>query len=1239
MKQGCKTEQKGRNWAYLIFLCTVGFFVVSRKTSLSLFAMAYPFLGTIAWPGCVFLLGWSSRRWRKDWRQTVCAGLGMIALGYLEKVLVYWAQVLLGMAPVFYPFSTSGVAWVFLVAGTYLVIAGLCHDKHWSCRKLLLVTLAVGLVGGLVRPFDAFLCLGQLCAYAPFFALGRCLSEERLQAWGADRRLKLPALLLLLAAAAGCVLLRRQLTVLWPMVDGDSWYGACGGLAQLLPLGMLVRLGWYALGAGLLLALYCLTPSVRIPLLTEQGGRFTAGYFWFMPLAYLTSAPLRAELSLTNLALSGGLTVLLLLAAPSRWGDRFVRQVICWPGLALAGRAEPERLEGTSFYRRHKWAIDMTALFTLAFVAVMVAYTYPFFSNGKSLIWVTDGMGQQYPMLFYFKDYLLGGLRSLLETGKLSFPQWDFTLGFGMSPMDAVRREPFMLLALLGNEETMETVANVMVILRHYVCGLAFLWLCAALGKRDKLPVLMGTLVYVFSGYAILISVRQPYFATVLMTYLPLMLIGAERYIQERKYGLFVFAVFLQVVGDYYFAYINGLILAVYLLIRLGCRYGKDIRRIVGTILRLIGFYAWGALMSMATLLPGLLSLFSSARSQGDQNFDLFYTNGHYRKLFTGLNLEFGGSGFWTFVSLAAIGWLACILLFLRRRKELLPLKIGFVSVSVFICFPVFGLIANGFAYVCNRWAFAIPLVVGLILVEMAPDFLVLSKRDKGILLAAVLLYSAIAVTRPEMIGQVKTIGLLILCMTALVLLLQEQFLRSRQLRMGVMAVITVLTVMLNLAASFLPDLGGYVNECQASGEAYESMSGSVGQALSYMEEDGFYRVGQASAEDIGNQSMGLSYYGANTYYSVNPQGISEYCTDICLSAQYQVFRIYGLDERAAPNALAAVRYYVKEKGGRVPYGFVEKEKLENGAVLYENQNALPLGYTYTDYISRADYDGLTPLEKQQVMLEGAVLEEDTGLLSQITPTFREERIECQLSKAKNIQFYEGEDRRYTESGYEFLVGEDASLEFTFQGKPGCETYLVMKGLRHADDTTADECRVICEADGYKERTALRGRNQSYYFEKDATIFHLGYSDEALTSCKVTFSSQLIAAYDEVYVVCVPMDSLGDQVSRLGEVALENVSEQGDVITGTLELEESRLLALSIPYVPGWTAYVNGQEAELLRVNVMYCGLLLEPGSYEIELRYEHPGQKTGAIISAAAIAAVLPVWGISALRRKRQKQ
>ena len=91
------------------------------------------------------------------------------------------------------------------------------------------------------------------------------------------------------------------------------------------------------------------------------------------------------------------------------------------------------------------------------------------------------------------------------------------------------------------------------------------------------------------------------------------------------------------------------------------------------------------------------------------------------------------------------------------------------------------------------------------------------------------------------------------------------------------------------------------------------------------------------------------------------------------------------LNGSAALQALAGVKYYVQKNGNadEVPYGFTAfKDKV------FQSGNALPLGYTYDSAITRADYDMLSSLEKQQAMLQEVVLDSGPAGTAQTTQSF-----------------------------------------------------------------------------------------------------------------------------------------------------------------------------------------------------------------------------------------------------------
>ena len=114
------------------------------------------------------------------------------------------------------------------------------------------------------------------------------------------------------------------------------------------------------------------------------------------------------------------------------------------------------------------------------------------------------------------------------------------------------------------------------------------------------------------------------------------------------------------------------------------------------------------------------------------------------------------------------------------------------------------------------------------------------------------------------------------------------------------------------------------------------------------------------------------------------------------------------------------------------------------------------------------------------------------------------------------------------------------------------------------------------------------------------------------------------------------MDQYISRVEERNKEALTDVVMENNRITGHASLTGQKLMVFSVLWDKGWKAYVDGEEAGLQRVNVMYLGLLLEPGDHEIELRYETPGLRTGAgisLINGGIFLLLLILW-----MRKRRK-
>lgn len=92
--------------------------------------------------------------------------------------------------------------------------------------------------------------------------------------------------------------------------------------------------------------------------------------------------------------------------------------------------------------------------------------------------------------------------------------------------------------------------------------------------------------------------------------------------------------------------------------------------------------------------------------------------------------------------------------------------------------------------------------------------------------------------------------------------------------------------------------------------------------------------------------------------------------------------------------------------------------------------------------------------------------------------------------------------------------------------------------------------------------------------------------------------------------------------------------------TAGITLQQPELVFFAVPYDPGFTATVNGEEAEILRVDNGLMAVACPAGECEILFEYSAVGIREARIIAAVCAVVFVGYLGVpSALRRKRRKK
>ena len=196
----------------------------------------------------------------------------------------------------------------------------------------------------------------------------------------------------------------------------------------------------------------------------------------------------------------------------------------------------------------------------------------------------------------------------------------------------------------------------------------------------------------------------------------------------------------------------------------------------------------------------------------------------------------------------------------------------------------------------------------------------------------------------------------------------------------------------------------------------------------------------------------------------------------------------------------------------------------------------------------------------------------------------------------------------------------------------------------------------IAKMDGYKyldsqsgydiyenENYIPYGFTYDYYMTRDECLYY-GESSAANMMLKaIVLDGEQIEKYgtllkrlgDEYYLggeetekesLDIGEFSLARDCKARAATAAEEFSIEKNGFYAKTTLERDNLVFFSIPYDEGWTAYVNGKETEIEKVNVGFMAVKAGAGENEIRFVYKTPGLALGAVISVFAFV-ILSVY------------
>lgn len=861
--------------------------------------------------------------------------------------------------------------------------------------------------------------------------------------------------------------------------------------------------------------------------------------------------------------------------------------------------------------------------FIIPFVAMLgiciARGIYPF---GKNSFMHCDMYHQYVPFLTE--------LRRKLQAGETLSYAWHVGLGSDFTSIYAYYlATPSNWLVYFCPENLTIEFMTFMILVKIALCGPAFAFYLRRRFRSDSLLVLGFSTMYAMSGFVAAYNWNHMWLDVVWLA--PLVLLGLERLVKERKCGMYGAALAASIYTNYYLSIMLCIFLVLYFVLLLFTS-GLKVRDKGAAVVRFALYSLLAGGMAALLLIPALSAMGNTGFLEFGFPRELkFYFNGleviarHFLTVPKEIGLDHwpniycGAAVFLLFPM-----YLMCGGIPLRQRigKCLLAafLMLGFST-------NMLNFIWHGMNYPDSLPARQSFLYIFLLL-TMGFEALISVKRWKTGWFAAafltgsgVLALCGIFVTTD---GFTVTVAALTWCFFIVYAILALCYLLWAKGRKAVVWAATVVLVgecVLNMGETSVPVVRrAYYTE---KWHNYEELAKLAREESG---ENALYRF-ESFCAMTKNDSVLAGYPGVSVFSSTTNSRVRELYENIGLEGTKVSYYTGGLTPLT--GAMLGIKYTFSQR--EEDPGLYRQAGQSGDMYLYENRYTLPVGYV----LDRER------LEKLEEIIAGSG---ENGLKTQ-----------NDMGKAlgaEDVIF------RYAGTGDCIEVKKTAHYYAYIQGNPGKRVIMspVIEPAVTAEENAGEEVsagaeeNATAEVSAGAEASAAAEETREYKDLKKNCIIDLGLLEEG---------SAWIFTLPEEQSQPEEQSGQGEQASQeqpkkprltfyeLEEAMLSkaletlggqpfSVQEYRDgYLTGTTHNGEAGDLLLSVPAEKGWTVRVDGKEIRPEVWAEAFIRIPVEAGEHEVELRYRPAGLGTGAAISAFCLCIFLGLQ-YRAVRREK---
>ena len=193
----------------------------------------------------------------------------------------------------------------------------------------------------------------------------------------------------------------------------------------------------------------------------------------------------------------------------------------------------------------------------------------------------------------------------------------------------------------------------------------------------------------------------------------------------------------------------------------------------------------------------------------------------------------------------------------------------------------------------------------------------------------------------------------------------------------------------------------------------------------------------------------------------------------------------------------------------------------------------------------------------------------------------------------------------------EFAPVSDAEISIYLDGINANVNYVVVPSLMSGDEyISADFFGGI-------------DKGNNYYHGKDTLLFNFGYCEETADEIRLAFNIPGNYTLNGINIYSRDSEQLDATIDAFYEHAcMDDITYEidGNHIRSRAEADKDKYLYIAVPYSEGWTAYVDGEKADIIRANTAFMVIPVSQGEHDVELVYFTPYLKQGLMCSLVSL-------------------